>query len=717
MDFFAEGLLLLAIISLIAIIIIVLYVNSTQRGKYNKYLTAFSKNTRKYVIKYNGITRKFKCQKHVFEYYNIKNKKNYLTEKYVRDIMSDELVDEYRNEVFNGNKNIEIKFMTDKLRSKTYYFSVQGFIRSFTVFNKLLGVEFVLEDITAVKESEKKLFETEEYMKQAMTSGSVCMWNYSFKEGLIEFPEDAQKILELNLESSNNTILINDFAKNIHNKDSDRFLKWITRDAKKHYEEPEIFKYIKEDLSEIFLKFSSKSYDIDNSKKVMGIFNDITSQIKNNKKIEIMAYHDSLTKLYNRPRMIEIIDNYCKYNKKTAALMFLDLDFFKQINDVYGHEIGDELLIEIGKRLIDNILPNSNIGRVAGDEFLILLREIKSKEEAENYAKKLLGLINTPIKLKDITIYSSATIGIAYYPEHGDSRSKLFVNADSAMYFAKSQGRNTYYIYNEEIKRDIKNKYELIYELKNAIKEKEFVLHYQPIFDVRNNKVIALEALVRWDSPKRGMVYPNDFIGVCEEAGLINELGDIIIDMALDTKKYIDETIPKKQISITINISSKQLENKLFGKTLFDKIVKRNILLQEVATEVTESMVMNDNANVLNNFNYLIKNRIRVIMDDFGSGYSSLSVLNKFDYAIIKIDREFIMNIHNEDDEQYLEKIIGFLHSLKNTVIAEGIETEYQRDLIYKMGCSLMQGYFFAKPKEFKDIEELLISNGRNRIR
>lgn len=449
---------------------------------------------------------------------------------------------------------------------------------------------------------------------------------------------------------------------------------------------------------------------------------DITKRKESEDLIWKQANFDGLTGLPNR---ILFQDRFKEAIKKTKraklplALLFIDLDEFKEVNDSMGHHVGDILLKEAAKRLTscvresDTVAHYESIARVGGDEFTIILSELKDVTSVERIAQNILDKIAKPYQLGNDIAYISASIGITLYPDDSDDMKILMTNADQAMYAAKSAGKNRFSYFTKSMQVNVQKRVQLTKDLHDAIAKQQFHLVYQPIVNLRTNKIHKAEALIRWQHPKKGLISPADFIPIAERSGMINEIGNWVFLEALKQSQIWRESInPTFQISI--NKSPVQFQNVSNNErqTLSwpAHLQQHGIAGDCIAVEITEGLLLDSNTHV---YKHLLDFRdagIQVSLDDFGTGYSSLSYLKKFDIDYIKIDQSFVQNLERDSDNMVLcQAIIVMAHKLKLKVIAEGIETEEQLALLKFAGCDFGQGYFLSKPLSAEDFESFML--------
>lgn len=420
-----------------------------------------------------------------------------------------------------------------------------------------------------------------------------------------------------------------------------------------------------------------------------------------------LAYYDSLTNLYNRSKITKEIEKLIKEKDNLKfALLYIGVDDFKHINDSLGHHNGDILLMDLSELLKDIFSSSKIIGRVNGDEFVVV-SECKNNE---NYIiseiNKFLQELKVPWKVKDKEIQVTVSIGIALYPHNGNDFTTLFKNAYTSMIYKKKTGKNGYEFYSYEIDEKNLNYINSINELRQAIKKKEFTLMYQPQVDLINGGIIGTEALIRWKHPKKGIVSPMSFIPLAEEIGYIQGISEWVIETAFAQKRQWEEK-GLGNLKISINISNNCLKEKDFLKQFKKMLNKYNVDKKGIIIEITETSIMQNLKEGMIILSKLRESGIKIALDDFGTGYSSLNYLRKLPIDILKIDKDFIKDIEYEmKNEVILKYIIEVGHALGLKIVAEGIETIQQLSLLKTYGCDIGQGYLFSKPLEAEMLEE-----------
>lgn len=471
------------------------------------------------------------------------------------------------------------------------------------------------------------------------------------------------------------------------------------------------------DLNFIVLKNSSGSVI-----NYISIFSDISEQVENEKKSWQQSNLDNLTGLYNRQYLIKTLNKdleTAKRNKLLLALLVIDVDGFKLINDLQGHDAGDKLLVHVAKLLQANVRETDTVSRLSGDELVVVLSSVANIYDVKKVSSELLSAITVPILINDIETSVSASIGIAVCSVDNANCSVdgLIRQADVAVHKAKSLGKNRVEFYEQSMQKDMANIVNIHKELLRAIKNDELRLYYQPVIEVSSGLITGAEALVRWQHPKKGLLFPDSFIVIAEEMGSIVQLGKWVIDKSHRQGVEWKESAlfgENKKFQININVSPQQCSDNF--KTILEQLVEikeQNELLgmdDFLQIEVTESMLFNDSENLINKFNEIRGLGFKLLIDDFGTGYSSLSYLKKFPINKLKIDRSFIKDLETDKESRPLvEAIISMSHALKIEVVAEGVETQYHKDLLTNLNCEYMQGYFYSKAVPAKEFEKMIL--------
>jgi len=436
---------------------------------------------------------------------------------------------------------------------------------------------------------------------------------------------------------------------------------------------------------------------------------DISFVKESQRKMEQLAYFDTLTGLANRTffRMqLRKSMALAERGHYAFALFYFDLDEFKRINDTLGHDAGDQLLIEVANRLKKRLRAEDTIARLGGDEFAVLLSGIESQEHASDVANTIQKTLNIPIKLGNNEVIVSASIGITMAPYDSLEEDQLLKHADLAMYEAKAKGRNTYHFYSQELNAAANERLFIENELRIALKEKQFVVYYQPQVDSRDQQVIGYEALLRWFHPTEGLIPPDKFIPIAEATGLIVELGEWVLQESCNFAVRLSEQGLENNISI--NLSARQFKDSNLVPTLSKMIVRSGVSAKRLHLELTESMLMGNVEAAITQLHELKALGISISIDDFGTGYSSLSYLKRFPVDILKIDRSFVKDIPDDtNDMEITAAIIAMAQKLKLDVVAEGVETIEQMQFLQNNNCFIVQGYYYSPPIPESDLPNL----------
>jgi len=450
-----------------------------------------------------------------------------------------------------------------------------------------------------------------------------------------------------------------------------------------------------------------------NVEQYVSIFSDISQHKKNEELIEYQANYDALTGLPNRNLFNDRLETALKTaqrEKNNIALLFLDLDRFKWVNDTMGHRAGDLLLKEVAERLSSSLRDSDSISRLGGDEFTIILPNLENGLDAELIAENILTKLALPFQLEEHEIYITVSIGITIYPIDGDDVETLYRNADNAMYAAKDAGRNQFSFFTTKMQHLAEQRLKLLNELRQAIVNQEFELYYQPVMNVNTNSLHGAEALIRWNHPQRGVVSPVEFISLAEETGLIKPIGDWVFEQAFSQIEQWNNA--GYDLHIAVNKSSKQFNSNESISEFYKKMERQGVRPNQLAIEITETVLMSDNDGVLDLLNAYRQAGISISLDDFGTGYSSLSYLRNFPFNVLKIDRSFVSDIErDEEDKVLVEAIILMGHKLGLKVVAEGVETPEQRDFLKKNNCDFLQGYLYSPPIPAAEFEQRFIIN------
>lgn len=436
-------------------------------------------------------------------------------------------------------------------------------------------------------------------------------------------------------------------------------------------------------------------------------FNDITQRKLAEEELHQLAYYDNLTGLPNRQlfndRLHQAIGD-AKRRHRQVALMLLDLDRFKVVNDTMGHEAGDILLQEISARLKRSVRVNDTVARLGGDEFALIFTDVEESRYIGQCAQKVLAQFDTPIIIGGREVFSGASIGIALYPSDTIDADELLKFADSAMYHAKELGRNNYQFYSHKMTASANERLQMETDLRHAIEHNEFLLHYQPLVDSRSGRPTGVEALIRWNDPSGKLIPPLSFIPLAEDTGLIVPIGKWVLETAcVQLRQWHDAGHPA--LTMSVNVATRQFRDVTFVDTVRQAIQESGIPPQSLELEITESILLESSDDTLNTLNKLKQLGVTLAIDDFGTGYSSLSYLKRFPIDRVKIDRSFVRDLAAEsDDLAIVRAIIALAQAMRLSVIAEGVETEAQLALLQSEKCHAYQGYLFSKPMDAESI-------------
>jgi diguanylate cyclase (GGDEF)-like protein len=429
------------------------------------------------------------------------------------------------------------------------------------------------------------------------------------------------------------------------------------------------------------------------------------------------ALHDALTQLPNRVLFMEHLAHAQKRSQRSEqsqfAVLFIDLDRFKIINDSLGHQAGDQLLISVAQRLKQMIRDTDVLARLGGDEFIVLLDPIIGVEDTIHISERIVQAFQAPFNLNDQSVFTTASIGIALSSMQQGRDIDLLRNADIAMYRAKAKGKSRFEVFDQQMHTQALAKHQLETDLRRALEQQEFRLHYQPIMCLRSEKITGFEALVRWQHPVRGLVSPAEFIPLAEEMGLIVSMGEWVLHTACQQLAQWQARVPQAaDLSVSINLSVKQLREPSFLSKIDRALLEAGLQGQNLQLELTESILMDDSDALVHLLSELVNRGIQLSIDDFGTGYSSLSYLHRFPIGAIKVDQSFIKSMDQQREQrQIAETIIKLAHQLGMTAIAEGIETAEHLKSLKLQHCEKGQGYFFAKPLSPEAAEAFICAN------
>lgn len=474
----------------------------------------------------------------------------------------------------------------------------------------------------------------------------------------------------------------------------------------------------RKDNSYVWVLVSSCPFNDKNGKYAgaLSMITDITDRKRNEQMIWWQAYHDSLTGLPNRALFEDRLGQLLVMAKRQithVAVMFLDIDRFKHINDTLSHAVGDKLLKVVSERLLNCLRSEDTIARLGGDEFTILLPGISSPEDAARVARKMLEVLTHGITIGSHELYITASIGISLFPIDGQDTQALLKNADTAMYRSKEQGGNSYHLYTQSMNASALEHLMMENSLRKAIERNELYLVYQPIVSFDTGLIIAVEALARWKHPDLGNIAPAQFIPLSEETGMIIPVGDWVIQEACRQASVWSKTI--RPIKVAVNLSARQFMHSGLVDTVANALALYKLNPELLDLELTESAIMKNAPVAIEIMQSLKRLGIRLSLDDFGTGYSSLAYLRRFPLDVLKIDRSFVSGVVEDPiDKAVIQSVIQLAKALKLQLVSEGVESEAQRDVLLSLGCSIMQGYYYSPPVTADNMTNLL--NNQNDI-
>ncbi len=442
-----------------------------------------------------------------------------------------------------------------------------------------------------------------------------------------------------------------------------------------------------------------------------GTARDVTDRKEAEAFINFQAYHDLLTRLPNRALFkdrLELAITHARRNEQQLAVMFLDLDRFKIINDSLGHAMGDRLLQAVTHRLNSCLRKGDTLSRFGGDEFTLLLPAINGQEDARQIARKLIHALREPFRLGEHEVFVGVSIGIAMYPMSGESMEQLVQNADIAMYHVKGQGKDGYRFYSDEMNINTANRLGLERDLRLALERDELRVFYQPQVCSTSNRVLGLEALVRWQHPERGLLYPRDFLPLAEETRLIAQVSEHVLDKACrDVGEWIRQG--HDDLRLAVNLSPLQVEHPRFVQSLVSQLRLHDFPPENLEIEITENVIMNDLEQIARKLRELADIGVRIAIDDFGTGYSSLNYIHRLPIHTLKVDQSFVKGIRNgEDGACIVNAIVAMAHGLKLEIVAEGVETDAQLAYLTNLGCHQVQGFYYGPAQPAAAVSKLL---------
>lgn len=565
------------------------------------------------------------------------------------------------------------------------------------------------EKVLQLSENEAKLLENEEKFILAVQGVQDCIWDWNLDTNEIWYPK-TKELLGYKIDDLGDSY--EHFEQIVHPDDL-QLLENVHEDFKKGIYDNYELEYRLLNVKGRYQWVFSKAQGVRNEKgetiRLVGTHFDINDRKKQEEKMHDLAYGDVLTGLPNKSGLEIILKEIIQTNPdKVLGLIYFDLDKFKMINDSFGHDFGDMLLKEIGIRLTSNFEWNGTIARTGGDEFAILLSDVAGKKDLTFQVGFISDFFVAPFKVANREIYVTPSIGVTMYPKDGTDLQTLMKCADMAMYSAKEMGKNNFQFYDDEMHNKVLRKAEMEFSLRRAIDTNEFVLHFQPIIDLKKGRIHAFEALVRWVRIDGEIISPMEFIPLAEETGLIIPLGELVIEKACYALELLQDR-GYERLGIGVNFSIEQFSRADLVDKVLDNIDKKNLKRSNFVIEVTESIAMDDSKKRIQMLHRFSEEGISVTLDDFGTGYSSMSYLKILPLACVKIDKAFTRDVvDNEKDKSILEAIRVMSKGFGFYTLAEGVETMEQLQVILETKCRFAQGYLFSKPVPFEQIYSIL---------
>jgi len=583
---------------------------------------------------------------------------------------------------------------------------------------RLIGVLGISRDITQMYQVHQQLKESKESLDKAQRIAHLGSWEWDIETGALKWSDEVFRIFGEIPRSYAPTYEA--FKSYIPKEDIEKVERAITNALENIGPYLVVHRVVRKNGEMRYVQETGE-VTFDNSGKpvsMIGTVLDITERVEIEEKLkrqteemEYLAYHDALTGLSNRPLFLDRLNHAIKTatrNGKKIAVLFIDLDRFKEINDSLGHRHGDEVLREVGDRLKRCVRDSDTLARLGGDEFTMILENIHENTDVLDIINKMMVEMHQPITIEMHTFYITLSIGISIYPDDGGTADTLLKHADAAMYKAKEEGRNTYQFYAEEMTEKAFERIVMETSLRQALEHEDFVVYYQPQIDASTGKPFGMESLIRWKHGNMGLVSPARFIPLAEETGLIVEMDRWLMRRAMrELKGWYEEGLNPGVLSM--NLSMKQLRSKDFLDVLRAMIEETGCKAEWISLEITESQVMINPELSIDVLRQISALGIQLAIDDFGTGYSSLSYLKRLPIDKLKIDRSFIKDIpFDSDDTAIVSAIIALAKSMHLEIIAEGVESTEQRDFLLANGCSKIQGYLYAKPMPAENMRNFL---------
>ncbi len=623
------------------------------------------------------------------------------------------------NRACAGAQGTPIVLMTsiedERLARQALRGGVQDYIAKRKIDTELLvrAIRYAIERKRAFQELE----ESRERYALAVQGANDGIWDWDLRTGEMYFSPRWKAML--GYEEDELADDPDEWIQRIHPDDRRKVLQEIEahRDGKtSHFENEHLVKHKDGTYRWMLCRGVAIKTPEGKAYRMAGSHTDVTERKSAELKLRHDALHDTLTDLPNRAllwdRLLQVIARQRRYPELRYAVLFIDLDRFKIVNDSLGHLVGDLLLVEVSHRLGTFLRTTDTLARLGGDEFVILMENISDLRDATRVAERVLRELEKPFRIGEHEVTTTASIGIAWSDPPYDAPEHLLRDADTAMYRAKARGRSCYEIFDQEMHNQVSTLMKMESDLRRAIEREEFIIHYQPIISLSSGRLTGFEALVRWRHPERGVIHPLEFIELAEETGLIVPLGNWVLREACrQLREWKDRWPAIQDLYVTVNLSNRQIRQPDFPAVLRSVLDETGVDPSSLKLEITESMIMESEDVVLQTFQELKGLGIRLLIDDFGTGYSSLGYLHRFPIDNLKIDRSFVSGLCGEDGNmEIVRTIITLASNLHLQVIAEGVETSAQLDRLREIHVGEAQGFYFSKPLDSESAGTMLVA-------